>query len=264
MRLVYVDEAGIGDHKQEPIAVAAAVMVEADRQWPAIVERLNAIAEKHIHMEDRDGFIFHASDLFHEGKKINREKYSPKARLAILAELCLVLIDFSIPIYIAPGLKTVTEDDGSDRKISGNAAATAAIMLATSVADSYIRIHYPGERSVIVIEDNSQNRRSLKEFHNRFAKAKVTDGRKGFETLIDTVHFAAKSEAPLLQLADICACVMKRRMMGAKGHETFSDPLMHLVFEPDGFLRDHRLLAVARAILKKELIARKKAATSRP
>jgi hypothetical protein len=45
LRCVYLDDAGFGTEKDEPIAVVAAVLVNADQQWKAIERDVNDIIQ---------------------------------------------------------------------------------------------------------------------------------------------------------------------------------------------------------------------------
>ena len=59
VRFVFLDEAGISKH--EPYAVVAGVMVHGDTQVIPLEEHLNALIQKHIPEENRDGFVFQRS-----------------------------------------------------------------------------------------------------------------------------------------------------------------------------------------------------------
>jgi hypothetical protein len=41
--------------------------------------------------------------------------------------------------------------------------------------------------------------------------------------IIDTVHFAAKQESPMLQIADLCAFFIKRKLQGSPDSKPFFD-----------------------------------------
>jgi hypothetical protein len=105
----------------------------------------------------------------------------------------------------------------------------AYIMSATAL-DRYMQDHTgPDDVVFIVAEDNPDARR-----HIKAAQALMQDRRAVAELLppamhsylpltrvVDTVHFAAKSEAPLLQLADACASTHRRFYSGAPDSDRF-------------------------------------------
>ena len=90
MRLIYVDEAGISSITQEPFLVVAGVIVDADKQFKSVQAYLDELVEKHIPKDRRDGFAFHAMELFHGTKRFNREFWSFEKRLEILDDLAAI------------------------------------------------------------------------------------------------------------------------------------------------------------------------------
>lgn len=232
MRLVYLDESGTGDLKNEPITVVAGVIVDADKQWQLVESKLNEIVEKYIRKEDRTGFVFHASDLFHESKnRIPRERYSPEVRLEILDALCAIPGDLELPIVVdwlkrSSRVIDIQENEyGLPQTLEltmSDINTTSHLLLSTMCAvhvDKFVQAEgHPQEVAVLILEDNPQTRKEVKQMHNF--------GRHRYKRLIDTIHFAEKSEAPLLQLADVCACVLKRRLMGKKGSDRFASKMM--------------------------------------
>jgi hypothetical protein len=66
VRIAYLDEAGISD--KEPFAVVAAVIIDGDRHWRALHDALSGLADLCAPPEKRNGFIFHATELFGGGK----------------------------------------------------------------------------------------------------------------------------------------------------------------------------------------------------
>ena len=76
VRLVYFDEAGIGDVAKEPFAVVAGVIVEGDKQWRAVEAHLRTLVEQYVQPNDQAGFIFHAKDIHHGARKMPRDRYA--------------------------------------------------------------------------------------------------------------------------------------------------------------------------------------------
>ena len=62
VRLAFMDEAGTS--RREPFVVVAAVMIHADTQLIPVEECLEELVEKHIPEGDRDGFVFHATNIW--------------------------------------------------------------------------------------------------------------------------------------------------------------------------------------------------------
>ena len=75
VRLVYVDEAGISNPKQEPFLVVAAVIVDGDRQLRGVMRQLDKIVDRHIPQGHQTDFVFHATELFNGGGKVFKGDY---------------------------------------------------------------------------------------------------------------------------------------------------------------------------------------------
>ena len=86
VRLLYLDEAGI-DEKAAWLSVAG-VMVHGDREWPEIDRRIAALLDEFIPQEDRVGFVFHATDIYHGSGYFYRrkEEWQQPRRVALLAD----------------------------------------------------------------------------------------------------------------------------------------------------------------------------------
>ena len=81
MRLIYLDEAGISNIKQEPFVTMAGIIVHGDSQLRDVERRLKKLVKKHIPEELREDFVFHAKEIFHGGNTLNREDWPLKRRL---------------------------------------------------------------------------------------------------------------------------------------------------------------------------------------
>ncbi len=68
MRLVYMDEAGISHQAQEPFLVVSGVILHGDRDLNGVENQLERIMHRNIPERLRDGFIFHATEVFNGGK----------------------------------------------------------------------------------------------------------------------------------------------------------------------------------------------------
>ena len=104
VRMIYLDAAGLSNPVQEPYVVMAGVIVNADKQWKALSQYLSDMADEIAPPEHREGFAFHATELFSGGKMFPREKYEREWRWRVLDELCLIPKHFDLPIvwgYIA-------------------------------------------------------------------------------------------------------------------------------------------------------------------
>jgi hypothetical protein len=90
MKIIYSDEAGIGDEAIEPILVVAGVIIDGDRQWPLVESEIQRILDTYIPKERQPNFEFKASRLFGQLSKGNND--------AILREFLLILETFQLPV----------------------------------------------------------------------------------------------------------------------------------------------------------------------
>ena len=62
-----MDESGLSS--REPLLVEAGIIVHGDEQVIPIEEHLERLVEKHIPAHQREGFFFHATDIYGGGDK---------------------------------------------------------------------------------------------------------------------------------------------------------------------------------------------------
>lgn len=62
MRLVHFDDAGLFNAKQEPFIVIGGCFINPDTQLIPLEKEFERLLEKHIPIEDRGDFIFHATE----------------------------------------------------------------------------------------------------------------------------------------------------------------------------------------------------------
>jgi hypothetical protein len=72
VRLLYLDESGTND--EDPFLCVAGVLVHGDNQWPEIDRRILNLIDQYIPQQDRIGFCFHATDIFHGSDYFDRKK----------------------------------------------------------------------------------------------------------------------------------------------------------------------------------------------
>jgi hypothetical protein len=227
VRLIYADEAGVGAN--EPDTVVVGVIVNADTQWrraaAAVLELLSTVPEPY-----RAGFISHASSIFHD--KHLREHWSFGDRLAFLHGM--MSIPARLGLGIAWGLsRRSLKIDLMPGYTLEQAQHAFAFQNCLAQADRIIRAFaHPTEVTAVVAEDSPDMRhflrhvagllsmrpltipiehvRSSKDEHGVEARRPVE---YRIERMIDTIHFAAKEQAILLQIADACAYGLRRYFM---------------------------------------------------
>src|SRR4051794_26608716 len=98
VRVAYLDEAGVSNPNHEPFLVVGGIIIDADRQMIAIEDRIDEICSDHIPEEDREGFVFHATELWSGGSYFDRKTWPREKRHQISMDIISIPRDFDIPI----------------------------------------------------------------------------------------------------------------------------------------------------------------------
>lgn len=235
MRFIYVDEAGVS--AAEPVTVVVGVVVHADNHWKVAESRIKQILDAFVPAEQRPGFIFHAKEMYSGGKQVDRRKWDLGRRIAFIKEM--VALPRQLGMAIAMGM---VRRDSPNLTFSPQMLKAAklskeqyqhmvAFWYCTGRADKYLRDHIPSEEvATIVAEDAPDMRQFLRKALEVLrlnpislppialipTKIEEATGVITQETeqkasrIVDTVHFAEKKMAFLLQLADACAFSFRR------------------------------------------------------
>jgi hypothetical protein len=243
VRLVYVDEAGISDRRQEPFLVVASVIVEADKQLVAVERHLDKIVARHIPSQFQDGFIFHASHLFNYGGKVftkNNPDWPLQKRLALADELAAIPAKFRLPLTMAFAERATAFQshvggiaDRTDAEKTLALHVTAFIACAVQV-EQWVRRNTNGEVCLMIVEDNDNARRFIRQFQNHYQQrdiVKTIDAESRqffpFRRIKHDPLFEPKKRSNILQLADFWAYVAKRIAMDSEDrrYRRFYDPM---------------------------------------
>jgi len=247
VRLVYVDEAGIGSLKEEPYLVIAAVIVNADKQLREVREYLDSLVETYIPEEHRTDFFFHAMELFcGKGKVFNREnkKWTLDKRLEIAYKIAEIPKLFNLTIaYSVQDRKKIRDELTLDDFLGSHNKKNKTMMLAVEHAlafsscalevDLWMRNNTIDEHCLMVVEDNDTARSIIKVFQNFFQNNSLPSF--VYNKFEDCFPFVTIQEDPLFQnkqrrsnplhIADCCAYIIKRAFMGDKDYLPFLDIL---------------------------------------
>jgi hypothetical protein len=226
--LVYVDEAGTS--AKEPVTVVVGVIIHADRSWRLAADQVSRTLDTFVPPDLRPGFIFHAETVW--GGYIDyRDRWSREDRIAFIAAMAAIPRQLHLAISIGkvrrdwnPGLTIPMPLYNFHRMVAFHRCAARANK----------HIGNWGERNEVaamVAEDAPTMRHFLKHIvavdvpdalyplnqeyvaltRAERATGSISQTRAGaIDRIIDTVHFAQKGEAPLLQIADACAFAFRR------------------------------------------------------
>jgi hypothetical protein len=225
VRLVYIDEPGISNPAHEPFLVVAGVIVDADRKLVAVERHIEKLAARWIPEGQRPGFVFHATEIFNGGGKVFRRhdpSWPVERRLEIAASLAEIPRRFDLPVAIgfvdranAPGVQRIV--DNTDTRNPTVAAHLLAFMSCAMQIEHWMRRNTKGEVCMLIVEDNEQARRILREQLVEHQRPEIALGldeqhKKHFplRKIKQRPSFEPKDPRSVLQLADFCAYVAKR------------------------------------------------------
>ena len=221
VKLVYLDEAGISNPAQEPILVVAGVVIDPDRQWKDIETYFRDLARQLFPDEDPHRFVFHAKDIFHGSGPFDRSIWSRDERMKILRQLAQVPALFNLPIVVGAVNRKEAEKDLKEVLPNATAKGIAQQVHVVAFAEAIQRLQFwmeknsPDEVAMLIAEDVAGVKDAIRMIHEGYTDpTDHDDGAFSARNVVDAVHFAKKDELLLLQVADHCAFIVKRALMG--------------------------------------------------
>jgi hypothetical protein len=242
VRVTYMDESGAS--RREPILIQAGIIVHGDDQVIPIEEHLESLVEMHIPDDKRDGFFFHATDIYGGGNKNcmfhDKNEWPDERRWAILDDLVAIPGKFNLPICIGmvrrsefpPKDFALAQRQHTQEEIDVATHAMALIQCEMSV-ELWMRANTEREITHIIAEDNADVRLAAKQAHTMLRNPKEV-AKEGFidhpcfpfKRIRDGLQFTSKEESRMLQVADVCAWAMRRAGNKAPNAGRFVRPLL--------------------------------------
>ena len=244
-RFVYVDEAGISSPAQEPYVIVVGVVVHIDQVLNGIEHHLQRLVERHIPPKNRKGFVFHAKEIFNGGGKVFKRQ-SPdfigppewplERRLKIGDDLAAIPKKFNLPIAIgiverAKFPQASAPDPNMSAKDKIVAAHVTAYLQCAMFVEQWFRQNASNENCLMVVEDNEQARTLIRETQNSAQNPMIVGEISEAEQwhfplrkIKEDPLFQPKKSTNVLQVADFCAYVFKRRMQGDEKMNRFYGP----------------------------------------
>jgi hypothetical protein len=254
MRLVYVDEAGLSAPTQEPFLVVSGVIVHADTQLIAIENHLRRIVARHIPAKHQDGFIFHATELFNGGGQLFKRQradfvgpveWSLERRLTIADELARIPARFNLAIAMgfldrkrfAEEAKLPKEMGIGQQTVIAHSFAYATCSM---MVEQWMRESTQNEICMLIVEDNEQARSFIREVLNWHQDGKLvaltdvsTSMHFPLRKIKEDPAFQPKKPSHPLVVADFCAYVFKKILMGDERYNRFFDPMRQKIISFD-------------------------------
>ena len=162
-RYIYIDESGTSVH--ESVTVVAGVIVNPDKQWKNIEKHLAGLVAKYIPPEHHRGFCFHAKDLFHGTKLLERNQGH-----AVLKDILSIPSKFGLPLVFGTSRKKQTGDTSLSTKKSRRWDASSnqakAYCLCVLAAECYMQTRAGAEElATLVAENNTDTQRLIDRIH---------------------------------------------------------------------------------------------------
>jgi hypothetical protein len=230
VRHAYLDEAGT-DEKATRLVVAG-IIINLDQDWRPAQLELHRLATKWLPDRDPREVIFHVKDVMNGKKDFARYKDSDE-RLKILEDLSELPSKLRLPI--ACGFINKLAPDGAEQLTRAELLRNHYAMafgLCLLAVEKYMREHAaPSELANVIAEDIPEVKEDAKEiqrifsnedeFMRRFSPIRSVMLEIPLGRVVGTVHYAAKDEEPLLQIADTCGYVLSRWLNGWKFGEQY-------------------------------------------
>lgn len=244
VHLVYMDEAGIS--RDEPHLVVSGVMVDADKKLVAVERHIEKLVNRYIPEDHRDGFVFHATELFNGGGKLFKRSdpnWPIERRLEIADELSKAIKKFALPLVFGhvekkeffPKLEAPPTWGAHDFTLAGH---VVAFMSAAMQVEMWMRQNTNGEVCLLIIENTESARKLITETQTTYqspaALRKLYQGEIPkedaqyfpFRRIKQSPLFEPKAPSSVLQLADFAAYVFKKLLVGNKHYKRFVDVFM--------------------------------------
>jgi hypothetical protein len=235
VRLIYLDESGINE-RDEHLCVAG-VIVHGDTQWRQVRDAIAKVVSDWLPPSDHRDFIFHATDLFHGSDYWDRWVWPEEIRHQILRELIAVIVDHELPV-VAHARSREAFGAGVLQGKSSLPQNKTAIMYGMAaaqciaVADHWIRRVCPSENASVTAEDADRVKEMMKKAvqvlqspYLIYPHEPGSVPRLPLRHIIDSINYHEKTRAPMLQLADVCAFVLRRSLSGKPIPSDMVDPL---------------------------------------
>ena len=242
VHVAYMDESGVSP--REPLLVQAAIIIDGNSQVMPLHEALEGLIQKHIPQKYRNGFVFHAADIFSGAKSTiykDRFEWPDERRFAILDDLVAIPAQIGLPICVGIINKTEYRTESavavkSELEMNVLIHAMAIIQCEMSI-ENWMRKNAPDEFIHVIAENNDDVRKAAKQAHI-FLKDGVQLSKEGhqnsgilpFVKIWDGLQFATKDESRSLQVADACAWACRRAYRLIDGAARFYEPLRSAIY----------------------------------
>jgi hypothetical protein len=236
------------------VSVVAGVGVHADSQFLPIANRIAEIFDHHVPADIRDGFIFHATEVYSGGKKIDRSKWPFEQRKALIEAMVQIPRLECLSLSFGTSRNSFQLPEDSEAKAMPHMRGLTPIAMNNVMAfiymagqaDKDIRNHAdPNEIGMFICENNDIHRyiqvvpEFLREnphtlYNLRWTSEEFTtgalrqSGEISISRIIEIVSFASKKQSPHLQVADACAFAFRAYLSEHKDGSRFAAAMLEV------------------------------------
>lgn len=235
MRVLYLDEAGIGSVNNDPHLVVAGVLVRADTQWVPLANRLRELTVEFTPVGSKAPSCLHAKDIFHGSREFPRDQWDADRRFKLLKAIGSLPEEFDLPVvWSSIDREEFARDHPQDSLAEHltDCYSTAAIVCLAQTEIYLRRQKGPVEVASVILEQNNEIQRRIPELVSflREPGDAISQLNPGWEKfipprhLIDTPAVQSKSASSILQLADYIAFAVKRKVQKAPRSQVLTEP----------------------------------------
>jgi Protein of unknown function (DUF3800) len=220
VRIVHLDEAGISNRQQEPILVVAGVIIEPDRNWRDLEAYYAAIVHDLFpENEEPWRFVFQAKEVWHGSGPFDRKKWNLPTRIQIMRRLAQVPRLFNLPVVIGSVARQELRDELRRKnpnipektiRIWGHALA---FLEAIQRVEHWMAQNASDEMTMLISEDTAEIKSAIELLHEGYTDGDIVADAFQAPHIIGAPLFAKKRDSRLLQIADHCAFICKRKLM---------------------------------------------------
>lgn len=222
VRIAYFDESGVGDPTREPYAVVAGMIIHGDVDYLPLHKALNELVAEFPSEHQEKRFI-HTAQLYGGYYPFTEKNgWNEAKRFGLMEKLAALPNKLQFPVIWGHFQRSRFVED--PRNITNNESHYSHVMAAvncTLQVERAMREGTPENEICSIVMEKREHTQKLLTDAQRF----LANPPEGFvqgknrhwmpiSRIIGTPHFEQKEDAGLLQMADFCALVIKRQLMG--------------------------------------------------
>lgn len=237
VRVLYLDESGVGSIRKDPYLVVAGVLINADTEWMPISNDLAQILDDTTPNGLERPPCIHTKDVFHGSRHFHRDKWPAENRIDVIAGVGGIPAKYDVPVvWCAMDRREYAKQHPEEPPDQQKADIYCICMLVCLFhAEAYMRgLEDSSEVCSVVLEENKELQKRIPELMDwiRHADRHAEALPKGilnllpFRKIIDNPGSQPKTASSILQVADYCAFSLKRRVQRSHGGNHLIAPLV--------------------------------------